>query len=436
MTLRRRLMLASMTTLAVGLGALLITGNVLFAHRVSTEITSVLRADADSQISALRVTADDVSVRQTANDAALDQRGWVFSGSRVIEQPPSASPALNRLAISLGQDGREQEVDGPDDTRLSVQPIRAAGTDRVVGSVVVVYATESLEQLQQAVLAGSLVIAALVMIAGWLAIRSAVTGALEPVAQMTDAARTWSASDLERRFDLGPARDELTGLAATLDGLLGRIAASRRHEQRLAGEIAHELRTPLAGLRARAELALRAEGESAADERRAALEAVVIDSDRLAAAIDTLLAIARQELDPSEGSVDLAGIAAEIEDIEISPSPIVLPKAEGDPDVVRRAIAPLVDNAKRHSRDRVWIELTATDHTVRLAVCDDGPGIAADLAEQVFDPGFRGSDQDPGAGLGLSLARRLARSCGGDVKVEPGDGGRFVLELPAFGPTT
>ena len=74
---------------------------------------------------------------------------------------------------------------------------------------------------------------------------------------MTVAAEDWGAHDLERRFDLGPSRDELTGLAATLDGLLSRIAASRRHEQRFADDVAHELRTPLATLRAQAELGLR-----------------------------------------------------------------------------------------------------------------------------------------------------------------------------------
>ena len=73
---------------------------------------------------------------------------------------------------------------------------------------------------------------------------------------MTAEAEDWGAHDLDRRFGMGPPRDELTGLAATLDGLLARIAASRRHEQRFAAEVAHELRTPLAGIRGRAELAI------------------------------------------------------------------------------------------------------------------------------------------------------------------------------------
>ena len=111
----------------------------------------------------------------------------------------------------------------------------------------------------------------------------------------------------------GRARDELTGLAATLDNLLARIAASRRHEQRFAGEMAHELRTPIARMRGRAELALRA-GPGGDAERAGALASVVAEVDRLTRAIDALLAVARRETDPTPESVDLAAIAREAAD--------------------------------------------------------------------------------------------------------------------------
>jgi signal transduction histidine kinase len=434
MSVRRRLLLTSMATLVVGLGALLVLGNVLLAERARAETSNLLRANADSQVSALHVTPTGIHLRKTANDASLDARGWVLDGRRVIERPREASPALDGLAVRLGRAGRPIEIGGPGDTRLRVQPVRAPGSHRVVGAVVVVSSTESLEQLRKAVLLGSLVVAALVLLAGGLAIRTAINGALRPVAHMTEAAQDWSAHDLEHRFDLGPARDELTGLAATLDGLLSRIAASRRHEQRFAGEVAHELRTPVAGLRAHAELALRATGDGADTEQREALQAVVEQADRLSAAIDTLLAMARQELDPSEGSVDLEALAAEIDGVEVVPSPVVMPHAEGDPDVVRRAIAPLIDNARRHAHSTVRVELTAGHGHVQLAVCDDGPGIDPAVGERIFDPGVRGAGDANGAGLGLPLARRLARSCGGDVRLEPAPGGRFVLDLPALGP--
>jgi signal transduction histidine kinase len=428
-TFRTRLLLAAMTTLAVGLGALLVLGNVLLAQRTRAEITSVMRANADSQISALIVTPTSVRVRETANDDVLDRRSWVFDGDRVIEWPPGASPELDRIATRLGRTRKTTEEEGPDDVRLRSEPVRAEGIDEPVGAVVVSYSTESVERLQREVLVGSVVLAALVMLAGALAIRSALNGALRPVAQMTDSAREWGAHDLDRRFELGPARDELTSLAATLDGLLARIAASRRHEQRFASEVAHELRTPLAALQLRAELALSHRDDD--DERDEALRAIVADAGRLGEAIDALLAMARHEIDPSIGSVDLAALARELESVEVT-APADLPMAEGDPDIVRRALMPLVDNARRHARTAVRIWLDADERRVRLTVLDDGPGVEPELGDRVFDPGVRGDDDHPGAGLGLPLARRLARSCGGDVRLEPGPHGAFVLELPAL----
>ncbi len=113
-------------------------------------------------------------------------------------------------------------------------------------------------------------------------------------------------------------------------------------------------------------------------------------------------------------------------------APPGLPAAEGEPEVVRRALAPLVENARRHAREAVSLELSATGDRVRVAVRDDGPGLDPALGERAFEPGARGPGDDTGgSGLGLALSRRLARSCGGDVIAGPGPGGCFVLELPA-----
>lgn len=375
-----------------------------------------------------------MSVREAPNDEALDRHGWVIEGDRVIERATNVSPALDRTAVALGRARAfgDHDADGDGDIRLRVIPIAEPGRASPVGAVVVALSTAPLENLQKQVLVGSLVIAALVLLAGALALRTAIGRALEPVVQMTSRAEDWGAHDLDRRFDLGPPRDELTGLATTLDGLLDRIAASRRHEQRFAGEMAHELRTPIAGLRGRAELALEASGAGATAEKDDALRAVVAQSARLTNTVDTLLAVARRELDPTEGAVDLVALAGEVEQVEVRAPSDELPLAEGEPDVLRRALAPLVANAKRHAREHVTLELSAGEGRVRITVRDDGQGLDPGLGERAFDPGVRGPDEaSPGAGLGLPLARRLARSCGGDVLIGEGPGGSFVLELPA-----
>ncbi len=433
MSLRGRIIRSSLLTLAVGLGALLVCGNVLLAVRTKAETATLLQARVDAALATLTVTPTSITVRDVPNDSVLDRQAWILQGDRVLERPMGARRDVDAEAIALGRAGDRRDVEPLDDVRLRVVPVAARGADEPTGAVVVALPVGSVERLRKEVLLGSVVFAAFVLLAGALAMRGAVDGALRPVARMTEDAESWGAHDLDGRFALGPPRDELTGLAATLDGLLARIAASRRHEQRFASEVAHELRTPLAGIRGRAELALTASGPEAPGEHEAALRAVVAGAARLDATVDTLLAIARRELDPTEGTVDVAALAREVPDVEVSVED-ALPAAEGDPDVVRRALAPLVANARRYAARTVRLELSADGGRVRITVRDDGPGLDPELGERAFAAGVRGADAPgDGAGLGLPLARRLAQSCGGDVVLGTGPGGCFVLELPAVG---
>ncbi len=204
-----------------------------------------------------------VGVREAPNDEALDRRAWVLDGDRVVERAADVSPALDARRGRAGPRAPRRRARRPRRHPPARRADRRAGARTARGAIVVALSVAPLETLQKEVLLGSLVIAALVLLAGGLALRTrdrprAAAGRADDA-----SAEDWGAHDLDRRFDLGPPRDELTGLAATLDGLLARIAASRRHEQRFASEVAHELRTPIAGLRGRAELALGADGPDA-----------------------------------------------------------------------------------------------------------------------------------------------------------------------------
>jgi signal transduction histidine kinase len=427
---RTRLLLVSLLALAVGLGALLVAGNVLLSVRATSERTNLLREQAQAQIAALDVGPRGIRVRETTNDAVMDRRAWVLESGRILERPARASRALDRAAVALGRQARDTQRNGPDDFFLLARTVRPRGGGAPVGTVVVARSGDPVETLQSTVLFGSMAIALLILLAAALVIRNAIEGALHPVATMTEQAADWSEHDLDRRFALGAPRDEITGLAATLDRMLGRIAASRRHEQRFASEVAHELRTPIAGLRGRAELAVTATGPAADAERKEALETVIEQVDRVQDAVDTLLSVARREHDGAAGSVDVAALVAEWEDVD-RVVPEDLPAAEGEEEVIRRALTPLVENARRHARERVTIEVSAQQDNVVIAVCDDGEGVTPAMADGVFEPGVR-SDDSEGAGLGLALARRLARSCGGDAVADAGaPGGRFLLILRA-----
>src|SRR4051812_7195230 len=148
MSFRNRVLLTSLVTLAVGLGALVVAGNVLLNARVHAETSSQLRAHAEAQLAALDVTGDRVRVRDTPNDAALDRRAWVVAGGQVIERADNVSPELERVAVGLARAGRDGEFPGPNDIRLWVQRIVAPNERQPVGAVAVAASTEALETLQ------------------------------------------------------------------------------------------------------------------------------------------------------------------------------------------------------------------------------------------------------------------------------------------------
>jgi signal transduction histidine kinase len=329
-------------------------------------------------------------------------------------------------------------------TRLYSLPIAAAG--RRLGTVIAGESLAPYDQTRHTALVASVVLGALaliaVVVAGWWLI----SRALQPVAKMTAQAADWSDRDLDRRFSLGQPRDELTQLAFTLDRLLDRLAASLRHEQRLSAELSHELRTPLANIAAQAQYALRHTNQD--DDGRRALEQVLDSAAHMGRTLDTLIAAARAELDPSRATSDAAtaartaaaGFSSE-RGVAVAISAPTGIRVAGEQALVERILAPLIENAYRYAAAAVRIRVQRDSRAVVVTVEDDGAGIPDAEREAIFEPGRRAaapaasgatSVASQGAGLGLALSRRLARSAGGDVEAEHSDtGGRFVVRLPA-----
>ena len=278
------------------------------------------------------------------------------------------------------------------------------------------------------------------------AARLAISAALRPVAYMSAQAEAWSEADTGRRFGLGPPREEITQLAATLDRLLDRVATSLRHEQRFSAELSHELRSPLASIVAEAQLALR--HARSLGEHRAGYEKVLASAEKMRRTLDTLVSAARVELQPTRGrgeaSTAMRSAARGCEalarergiDLAVADANETL-RLGFDNDVAEQVLAPLIENACRYGRSFVKVAAQRTDGTVELLVSDDGPGIPAADRERIFEPGFSGNGPPAdrpsgGAGLGLSLARRLARAAGGDVQLsDRGPGAHFVVRLPS-----
>ncbi len=431
-SLRTRLLAVTVLTLVLGLGGLLAAGNLLLASTVASDNHQRLSARIDAQLAALSLHGGRVSVRDTLDDASLDAYGWIYVHRRLIEHPTGSTASLDAAAARLAGIG---SGGSPGSLRtgaflLGRQVVRAGTGATTVATVVAAVDVGQLEALRREVLWASLALGLLIVAGATLVSYRVLSAALDPVEQMTRDADDWEAHDLERRFDLGPPRDEITALAATLDHLLDRIAASRRHEQRFASEVAHELRTPLAAIRGTAELALGEDGDSA----QLALSDVVAHSQRIAATLDALIAFARRDVSPSASGVDLGAVAASFDAVSLLAPQGPVPPVEGDPGLIRQVLAPLIDNAQRHAISGVTLELTARRGAVIATVRDDGPGVDPELGARVFLPGVRGAGEaGDGAGLGLPLAQRLARSCGGEIHLGDGPGGCFVVVLPTAG---
>jgi signal transduction histidine kinase len=251
---------------------------------------------------------------------------------------------------------------------------------------------------------------------------------LDPVGAMAQQATRWSETDIQHRFGARGGPAELEELAASLDGLLERVAAVVRHEQQLSAELSHELRTPLARITGEVEL-LSARSRTAA-ERRQALSRISESAATMSTTLETLLDVARANVTRSPGRCDVAealnafagaGLTVEVQEGLHSGVDLAM---------LQRMLQPLVDNARRFAASRVAIEARAGEGGVVITVEDDGPGVARELQESIFEPGVTGSDHG-GAGLGLALARRLARATGGDIVLSSPKPAVFEIRVPA-----
>jgi two-component system, OmpR family, sensor kinase len=349
----------------------------------------------------------------------------------------SVGGSVQELAGELSGSQSEQTRDGAGGVaRLLALPFDTPSGER--GVLVVAQDTRPYERSERYALYATGVLAVLVIATTGLIALRVTRQALEPVTQMAQRAANWSEHDLTQRFDLGPPTNELAALGETLDHLLDRVASAILAEQRLTAELAHELRTPLTSIQGSADLALLRGVPDAAT--RQDLEQISASAREMNAVITTLLELARDESPDSRrrsctvadlvpALVAAADTVTVVDHTGSSAASIAAPR-----DLAVRAIQPLVDNAVHHARST--ITLAAVDHpdTVELTVADDGPGVEAGLRDRVFEPGV--TFREGGAGLGLGIARRVARSFGGEVSLAPqlaqqnGGGAAFVVTLP------
>jgi two-component system, OmpR family, sensor kinase len=436
--MRRRLLLLVVSAVAGAVAALVVGFNLLLANTLDGNARDLLRSRAAAQL-AVVAEQGHIPTGETPDAAAPDAGVWVLSRGRVLERPQLAE-AVDRAALNLARGpGGYRDVPASD-VRLYAVPVVVHG--RRTGSVVVSLTLAPYEETRTLALVSSLVFGGLVLALVAFAARWLLTSSLRPVTRMTRQAAAWSERDLDHRFGLGEPRDELTELAATLDDLLDRIAASLRREQRFSAELSHELRTPLARVIAETELALRRDRNPA--EYRTTLALIKRNAEQLTRTVDALVAAARFEAGSRRGTADAyavaedtaaacSGLAAE-RGLAVTIEQPARPMRVGvERDLAERILQPVLENACRYATTTVSVDIDRNGSSVRYAISDDGPGVGEDERERIFEPGVRGTAANgDGSGLGLALARRLAESVAGEVKADSAPtGGRFLVQLPA-----
>jgi signal transduction histidine kinase len=384
---------------------------------------------ADAVAAVLEPSGMSIRMRETPGES-FESEVWVYDAAGTLVEGGDAPPRLRHTLAELSTSASTTTRDAAD-WSLRALPVRFEGAAGPSGVVVVGVPLAPYRTTETVALLLSAGIGALVVAGVTLWTREVVRRALAPVATMAQRAAEWSETDLTRRFGLGVPRDEITRLGTVLDSLLDRVAQAITAEQRLSAELAHELRTPLTVIRAEAELSLT--DARVAPSAGTRLEQIVAAADDMADVIDTLLSLARGTMPALEVSsaaevLDRVADAYTDVDVDVVVSPDVPVAAPATFAV--RALAPLVENAVRHAAGRVELEAVPRPGQVEFVVRDDGPGLVEIDESDLFRPGTRGAGS-AGAGLGLSLARRLARAAGGDVEYRGGAPTTFVLRLPA-----
>ena len=279
---------------------------------------------------------------------------------------------------------------------------------------------------------------------------------LRPIERMASQADKITAGDLTERVRPQDPATEVGRLGAALNGMLTRIEtsvsereASQELTRRFFADASHELRNPLASLRANAELyqqgALREPRQVDEAMRRIAHEA-----QRMSSLVDDMLRLARLDQHPGQHAepVDVTALVtecaerAEITDPERAWHTDIAPglSSTGDEELLRRAVDNLLANVRAHTPDHTAATLTAAQYngSITIEVSDDGPGVPPDLLARIFDRFYRGGPGQgcpPGSGLGLAIVNAVAVTHHGTAQASLNDphGLHITLTLPASG---
>jgi len=454
-SLRARLTLITSAGLALALaGAAVLLVNALrvslihgldvSARQGALEVAALI--DQNRLPSPVPVPPDTLTVQ------VLDARGRITDVSPGADRlVPMLPPAQARAAARTGQ---ARMLAGPPlglPSLLRVVAVPARGHQVVIAAIPYAQARDSLTTLARALAIGTPLLFGLLALVTWL-----VTGyTLRPIAELRRGAAEVTQTGVPRDLPVPPARDEVRSLAVTLNDMLSRLADAQQRQRDLVSDTAHELRSPIASIRAQLEVAL--DHPDGLDWTETARD-VHADTLRLARLTEGLLLLARldeQQLrrKPTDLSAVCESVAARYAAARVPVRADTVPAdtvpadtgraglaapcvVAGDPDALSRLLVNLLDNAVRHAASQVCVSVRADGGWAVLTVTDDGPGIPAEDAERAFGrfsrlDNARSRAGVEGSGLGLAIVRSTAEAHGGSVSLsDAGPGLRAAVRLP------
>src|SRR6516162_3694007 len=367
---------------------------------------------------------------------------------RVVDASPGADQLVALMhsaqAAALAESGRAVLLDGrpfgiPYPMRVVAVP--ASRGQIVISAVAYTEVRDSMTALGRALIVATPLLLLLLAGATWLVVSST----LRPIAALSRGAQVVTATGKARELPVPEARDEVRTLAITLNDMLARLDAAQRRQRSLVSDTAHELRSPIASIRAQLEVAL--DHPEQQDWNQTGRD-VLADTLRLSALAEDLLVLARlDEHQPRAGAgrpVDLAVLITEEAERSAGGRVPVTARATGpcvvtgEVEGLRRMLRNLIDNALRYAKSGVEVSARREAGEVVLTVSDDGPGIPPTDRERAFDRFVRLDDarsrdeaETGGAGLGLAIVRAIARTHGGSAYLEGATPGlRAIVRLP------
>ncbi|WP_380172509.1 sensor histidine kinase [Kineococcus sp. DHX-1] len=388
--------------------------------------------------------AIDAAARRRAAVQLLDADGNVVASSADLR---GAAPLLDPATVPTGTDHEKVRLPFDDDAYLVTSL-----SGHVDGERSTVFVAQSLgtgEDTLHAAAAGLAVAGPLLLLAVGFATYVFVGRALRPVTRIRRTVEGISHRDLSERVPRPPGQDEVARLATTMNAMLDRLEGGEAVRRQFVSDASHELRSPVATLRAAADIALtQPERADPADLARL----VRGEAQRLDRLVSDLLLLARLDergragtlAEPEREEVDLDDLVTDEHrrlrgttglDVALHREPA---RVLGDASALARVLRNLVDNAVRHARSSVAVELRRNGSQAVLVVTNDGAPVPVADRERIFDRFVRLDESRTrdagGSGLGLAVVRDVVTAHGGTVRVEDPEGGApgtsFRVELP------